>query len=125
MSTEVFALKLMPKYAMQEGGSKLSYIYNWSNPQRTFDLPLEKLNFDYEVVQRSGILILATQKPTQKPTNASAMAVKNLRKELPKLLEHYDEGTIVAYWKMMEDESERNQVLAKLTTAPIFNDDIL
>lgn len=115
-------MKYAPKYEMQDERNKRSYIHKWSNPQRTFALQLEKLNLEYEVVQHSGILILATQKPTQEPTNASAMAVKNLKKELPKLLEHYEEGTLVAYWKMIDDEAERNRVLAGLTTAPIFTD---
>ncbi|MGE0471771.1 MAG: hypothetical protein AB7L09_25730 [Nitrospira sp.] len=109
-------MKLMPRYAMQTGGS----FRRWSDPQLNSHLPLLKLSFDCEVDPRPGILILTKQNNT----SASAMTVKNLRKELPKLLEHCDENTI-AYFKSMTDETERNRMLGKLTAAPIFNDDIL
>lgn len=102
-----------PKYAMQVGGD----IRRWSNPERTFHSGLLKLDLACEADPYPGILILTN--PTY--ASASAMAVKNLRKELPKLIEHLDEGTI-AYWYLETNEKELSRVLAGLTAAPIFAD---
>ena len=106
-------MKYAPKYAMQTGGD----MRQWSNPQRTFRHSLLKLRFDCEADPYPGILIL-TDRSYKK---ASAMAVNDLRKELPKILEPLGEDTI-AYWRIERDEAERSRVLAGLTAAPIFDD---
>lgn len=106
-------MKYAPECAMQTGGD----VRQWSNPQRTFRHGLLKLRFDCEANSYPGILILTDQSYK----NASAMAVKDLRKELPKILEPLDEDTI-AYWWTERDEAERSRVLAGLTATPIFDD---
>jgi len=106
-------MKYEPQYAMQTGGD----IRQWSSPQRTFRHSLLKLRFECEADPYPGILILTDQSYK----NATAMAVKNLRKELPRILEPLGEDTI-AYWSIERDETERGRVLAGLTAAPIFDD---
>ncbi len=92
-------------------------VRRWSNPQRTFFHTLEMLDLNCAAYSRPGILILTNSAHT----SASAMAVNNLRKELPKILEHRDDDT-VAYWDEEADEAKRNKILVGLTPAPIFND---
>jgi hypothetical protein len=106
-------MKYAPKYAMQAGGE----MRQWSNPQRTFHHSLVKLSFDCEADPYPGVLILANQSYT----NASAMSVKDLRKELEKILESLGDDTI-AYWQIVRDDTERDRLLAGLTATPIFDD---
>ena len=106
-------MKYAPKYSMQTGGD----MHQWSNPQRTFRHSLLKLSFDCEADPYPGILILTDRSYK----NAAAVAVKDLRKELPKILEPLGEDTI-AYWRIERDEAERSRVLAELSAAPIFDD---
>lgn len=101
------------KYAMQGGGE----MRQWSNPQRTFHHSLVKLSFDCEADPYPGILILTDRSYT----NASAMAVKDLRKELPRILEPLGDDTI-AYWQIVRDDTERDCLLTGLTATPIFDD---
>lgn len=106
-------MKYAPRYPIQT---------NWedrclSDPQRKCSYVLGMLDFDCEADNRPGILILTNSNHT----NASAMAVNNLRKELPKILEHREENTI-AYWKEERDEAKRSKMLVELTPAPIFTD---
>lgn len=106
-------MKYEPKYAMQAGGD----MRKWSNPQRTFSHILLKLSFDCEVDPFPGILILTDRGYK----NVSAMAVKDLRKELPKILEPLGDNA-VAYWCIERDEKERSRLLSGLTANPIFDD---
>lgn len=102
-----------PKYAMQTGGD----LRRWSNPQRTFHHALLKLNLECEADPYPGVLIL-TDPVYEK---ASAMAVKNLRNELSKILEPLSDATI-AYWWLSVKDAERERLLNGLTTTPVFND---
>ena len=106
-------MKYAPKYAMQAGGE----IRQWSNPPRTFHHSLLKLSFDCEADPYPGILIL-TDRSYMK---ASAIAVKDLRKELSKILEPLGDDT-VAYWQIVRDDAERDRLLVGLTATPIFDD---
>ena len=107
-------MRYEPKYAMQAGGD----MRKWSNPQRTFSHSLLKLNFDCEADPYPGILILTDRSYK----SVSAMAVKDLRKELPKILEPLLGDDTVAYWRIERDERERNRLLSGLTANPIFDD---
>lgn len=89
----------------------------WSNPQRTFSHSLLKLRFDCGADPYPGILILTDRSYK----SAFAMAVKDLRKELPKILEPLGDDT-VAYWRIERDEKERIRLLSGLTANPIFDD---
>ena len=106
-------MKYEPKYAMQAGGD----MRKWRNPQRTRSLSLLKLRFDCEADPYPGILILTDRNYK----SASAMAVKDLRKELPSILEPLGDDT-VAYWRIERDEKERSRLLSELTANPIFDD---
>lgn len=106
-------MKYMPKYAMQTSGD----MRKWSNPQRTFHYVLVKMDFACEADAHPGILILTDRNYVK----TKAMAVKNLRKELSTILEPLDEDT-VAYWRIVEDDKERETILTGLTGAPIFDD---
>ena len=106
-------MKYHPKYSRQEGGD----IRKWSNPQSTFSHHLLKVNFDYVADPYPGILIVADKSYK----SASAMAVNDLRKEIPTILGSLCDET-VAYWHMERDQSERNRVLLGLTSNPIFDD---
>ena len=107
-------MKYEPKYAMQAGGD----IRKWSNPQRTFSHSLLKLRFDCAADPYPGILILTDRSCKR----AFAMAVKDLRKELPKILEPLLGDDTVAYWLIERDEKERSRLLSGLTVNPIFHD---
>ena len=106
-------MKYAPKYPRQAGGE----MRRWSNPDRTFHYSLVKMNFEFEADPYPGILILTDRSYTR----ALALAVKNLRKELPTILETLGEDTI-AYWTIVRDDGEREKLLAGLTKNPIFND---
>lgn len=102
-----------PRYPIQTHWE----LRRWSDPERKFFHLMGMLNFDYEPDNRPGVLILTNSNYT----SASAMAVKSLRKELPKILGHRDENTI-AYWEEEADEKKRSKMLVELTPAPVFND---
>lgn len=106
-------MKYAPKYAMQTSGE----IRRWSNPERTFHFSLVKINFDCEADPYPGVLIL-TDRSYKRST---AMAVNNLRKDLPQILEPLGDD-VVAYWGMVSDDAERRKVLTGLTSAPVFDD---
>lgn len=106
-------MEFKPKYPMQTGGQ----VCRWSNPDRTFHCSLVKMNLACEADPYPGILILTNLHHEM----ASALDVKNLRKELTKILEPLGEDTI-AYWKIAKDEGERKGLLASLTQKPIFDD---
>jgi hypothetical protein len=106
-------MKFAPKYVMQAGGD----MRQWSNPQRTFRHSLLKLSFDCEADPYPGILILTDRSYK----TASAVAIKDLRKEFPKILEPRGDDTI-AYWLIVRDDAERDRLLADLTVNPIFDD---
>jgi len=76
-----------------------------------------KKDFDCEADSHEGILILTDR--TYR--SAKAIAVKNLRKELPAILAPLGEDT-VAYWRMEDDEKERERIFAGLKDTPIFDD---
>lgn len=102
-----------PMFAMQTSCE----LRRWSNPQRTFFHALERLNLDCQAYNHPGILILTNSSYT----SALAIAVTNLRKELPEILEQCD-ADIIVYWDEEPDEAKRNEILAGLTAAPIFHD---
>jgi hypothetical protein len=106
-------MKYFPKYAIQAGGE----MRQWSNPQRTFNYSLLKVNFDCEADPYPGILILTDRSYKA----ASAVAIKDLRKEFPKILEPLGDDTI-AYWRIVREDVERDRLLAGLTPNPIFDD---
>ena len=99
--------------AIQAGGA----VRKWSNPQRNFSQTLLRLNLECEADPAPGILILTDQSYK----SASAMAVKDLRKELPRILESLGDDA-VAYWRIERDEGERRRILDGLTEHPIFDD---
>lgn len=106
-------MKYVPKYAMQTCGD----LRKWSNPERTYDHILLKMDLECEADPYPGILILTDRNYN----NASASLVTNLRKELPKLLGLLGEDAIV-YWCMIYKEEDRQDALRRLTSAPVFND---
>lgn len=106
-------MKFAPKYAMQVGGM----LHLWSSPDRSFGHSFLRLDFECEADPYPGILILTDQ--TYR--SASAVAVRNLRKELPALLEKVNEDA-VAYWWLERDQIELESVLSRLTERPIFAD---
>ena len=89
----------------------------WSNPERTFHFSLVKLNFDCEPDAYPGVLILTD--PSYR--RATALEVKDPRKELPTILAPLPDETI-AYWRIIREDDERKKVLAGLTENPIFDD---
>ena len=106
-------MKYAPAYAIQASGE----IRQWSNPQRTFHYSLVKLRFDCEADPYAGILILTDRSHM----HATAMLIRDLRKELPKVLEPLGEGA-VGYWRSERNETVRDRLLAGLTIHPIFDD---
>ena len=89
----------------------------WSSPDRAFHCSLLKLSFDCEADPYPGILILTDRTYV----GATVMAVKDLRKELPKILDPLGDDTI-AYWLIVRDDTEREKLLTGLTTTPVFDD---
>lgn len=106
-------MKYAPKYAMQAGGE----MRRWSNPDRTFHYSLVKMNFECEADPYPGILILTDRSYRR----VSVLDVKNLRKQLSAILEPLGEDTI-AYWRIVQEDGERDKLLAGLTKNPIFDD---
>lgn len=106
-------MKYEPKFAMQAGGK----VRKWSNPDRTFSQIFLKLNFDCEADPYPGILILTDKSYA----HSSAIAVADLRKELPALLAPLEDN-VIAYWWLQRDERERSRVLSELTATPRFDD---
>lgn len=106
-------MQFSPKYAIQTGGE----MHRWSNPERTFHFSLVKVNFDCEPDAYPGILILTNRSYR----HATAIEVKNPRKELPKILAPLADDTI-AYWRIVREDDERKKVLTGLTVNPIYDD---
>lgn len=106
-------MKYAPKYAMQVGGE----MRRWSNPDRTFHYSLVKMIFECKADPYPGILILTDRSYKR----VSVLDVKNLRKELSAILEPLGEDTI-AYWRIVQEDGERDKLLAGLTKNPIFDD---
>ena len=108
-------MKYAPKYSIQVSG----VTHRWSNPDRTFHYSLVKMNFDCEADLYPGILVLTDSLYK----NATALVVKNLRKDLPLILEPYSED-VIAYWSIVQNDIEREKLFASLTRNPIFNDNL-
>lgn len=106
-------MRYSPKYAIQTSGE----MRQWSNPERTYHFSLVKMNFDCEPDAYPGVLILT--EPSYR--RATAIELKDPRKELPKIFAPLPDDTI-AYWRIVREEGERKKVLAGLTGNPIFDD---
>ena len=92
-------------------------MYRWSSPDRSFHHSFVKMRFDCEADPYPGVLILIDESYRM----ASAMSVKNLRKELLAILSPLADDA-VAYWKIVRDDAERDKLLSHLTGTPIFDD---
>jgi hypothetical protein len=106
-------MKYAPRYPIQVGGE----LRRWSNPDRTFRYGLVKMNLECEADPYPGILILTDRSYKRVWT----LNIKNLRNELSAILEPLDEETI-AYWRIVQDDEERDKLLADLTKNPVFDD---
>lgn len=106
-------MKYAPKYAIQTAGD----MRHWSNPERTFKLAMIKFNFDCEPDVYPGILIVTD--PEYRKVNVIEVFVP--RRELPQIFASLPDNTI-AFWRISGKEEERKEILAKLTSTPIFDD---
>ena len=102
-----------PKYAMQTGGM----VHLWLSPDGNFKHRFVKLDFECEPDKHPGIVIVADEHCQ----HAFAVAVQNLQRELPVLLQRV-QGKPVAYWWLGRDQNELKKILSGLTEHPVFGD---
>jgi hypothetical protein len=90
----------------------------WANPndQGVWRL-FTRLVDQCEPSQCPGVLILTDQGHTQ----SALFLVKNLRRELPALLEQHP-GLRIGYWRVIAKEEEGANYLQQLTFRPTFDD---
>jgi hypothetical protein len=102
-----------PKHAMQAGGM----LHLWRSPDGSFKHLFLKLDFECEPDKYPGVVIVADEHYR----HAFAVAVQNLQRELPALLQQVN-GKPVAYWWLERDQNELKRILAGLTEHPVFAD---
>ena len=89
--------------------------HTWRSPTGTFHHIFARLNLQCELESSPGLAIVTDQDCGK----ADAIAVKNLRKELPAILDKTAPARVV-YWSSYRDEEKLAALLSQLTKTPVF-----
>ena len=87
----------------------------WQGPDEDFRQLFLTLDLECKPDHYPGIVIISNKHHNE----VKIQEVQNLEKELPQLLQHFDDEREV-YWDFEADDQKRKDILIKLTEHPSF-----
>lgn len=90
--------------------------HDWKSPDESFRYNFAIVEPESELDNHPGLVILTDASRLK----VSITQVHSLRMDLPSLLANEDSGVVV-YWRIVDNPKERETILRKLTSRPVFH----